>query len=263
MKVKQLSNQQICIYGDRGELIAGINLGRYRPWIYPLCTPNGKNILREFPPDHGFHNGAFFGHYPLVVNGVDHNFWGAPPFRDREDEMRINVGLIQSSVNEITSCNEDTRILLNCRWISYRGEELLEERRSYECSSFAGCYRFKTGSVLKNISQASVLFQQTKFSGHAMRLSHFFCVANGALLLRENDELSIAEVHGKPISKKGVKLLAGQNLDKPNYIEFMESGKSNFFLRDYGLVALNPFFSQSVSIDFGDSFQFESEILLS
>ena len=37
-----------------------------QPWVYPLYTPAGHQVLQEFAFDHPFHNGCFVGLHPVV-----------------------------------------------------------------------------------------------------------------------------------------------------------------------------------------------------
>lgn len=263
MKVRELNRQQICVFNDDDELIAGVNLGRYRPWIYPLFTPSGQNVLREFPPDHGFHNGAFFGHYPLLVNDVGHNFWGAPPFRDENDEMGKHVGIVQSSLRDIVIHKQCAQITLNCNWITDKKEEVIQEVRTYRLSVFPDYYLFKTTSILKNIHPDVITFEKTKCSGHAMRLSHDFCLVNGAKLYKGAKEASVTEVHGQSVPDEGLVIKGSSKLRRSTSIIFTKNSQTIFFLRNYGLTTLNPFFQSTMRLGEHEYFEFSSEVILS
>lgn len=262
MKVRELNRQQICVFNDDDELIAGVNLGRYRPWIYPLFTPSGQNVLREFPPDHGFHNGAFFGHYPLVVDGLAHNFWGAPPFRGKDDEMARSVGTIRSKPREIVEKFGIAEVSLNCEWITENDRKILEEIRVYLFTESCGIYSFKTISRIQNVSSSVLVFEKTKCSGHAMRLSHNFCLQHGASLFLGSGEISLSEAHGLGIPERGVSVHSRSGFHKTSTLNFLGEIGVPLFLRDYGLTAVNPFLSQSKTLLQQEAFQFYSEVFL-
>jgi Methane oxygenase PmoA len=236
MRYDQVSNQESRLYLANGELVAGINIGTYRPWIYPLIAPSGINILREFPPDHGFHNGAFFGHNPVRQDAVNHNFWGAPPFRSDNDPLGLNLGYQKVLANDVRIENASAIITLNIIWIGNNNITLIDETRTITVCYVEGAYKISISSLLKNRLNSSLILGKTKFSGHAFRLDVSALRLKAALYKINNVVHTIDALHEK-IMRKDTFSIATDTAT----LEFSSPDNSVFFVRPYGFVSCNPF----------------------
>lgn len=253
MKVREISKQELHVLNDDGSIIAGINIGYYRPWIYPLCTPSGINVLREFPPDHGFHNGAFFGHYPVLYEEVGNNFWAAPPYRGPTDELSISVGRVSVRETVWESNVRSAIVSLVCFWIDHQESVLLLEKRNYNFELGNASLTARITSNLKNISTKPIKLLHSKCSGHAFRLASMFTEENGAQIYMNNQISSASMAHGVS-TRQNVLSVRAANED----ISFEGTGDSYFFARNYGLISINPFLKTDKILDLNQFFTFSS-----
>jgi hypothetical protein len=60
--------------------------------VFPLYTPSGLTVVREFAFDHPFHNGVFVGQNPVRVGDRIGNFWALPVPRSHDDQICFNIG---------------------------------------------------------------------------------------------------------------------------------------------------------------------------
>lgn len=257
MQVKNIKDKEYQVTTDDGIIVAGVNLGYYRPWIYPLCTPSGLNVLREFPPDHGFHNGAFFGHYPVLHDENEHNFWGAPPFRYEDDEIARNVGRLESSVIK-TSCSDTlVSFQINCDWITDNKKLICREIRSINVSSRMKSTKIEIKSQITNLGSSDLLFRKSKCSGHAYRLASQVTDGIDRSLTLNGCPSSVQEVHERNAYRNCI----GISTDLIS-ISLRASDNCDYFVRDYGLVSANPFLSKSVVLKPNDCYKFDSTMKL-
>ena len=259
MQVREINKQELHVLKDDGSIIAGVNIGYYRPWIYPLCTPAGVNILREFPPDHGFHNGAFFGHYPLVANGLTHNFWGAPPFRSESDEIAVWVGRLSSRLASVKVHENNVTLILDCAWISHEGDTIVDEQRTFSIETSFEQTRLHTKSTLLNTSKQLVSFNKSKCGGHAYRLSAQAFAFEDCIVTTSDNEIGIERAHGTCAEHdKKITISSGKTT-----LELGASPDCFYFVRSYGLVCANPFLELQKKLHANESYTFYSKLVIS
>ena len=71
----------LAVHSGSGRCLGGVGANFCRNFVFPLYTPRGLTVLREFPFDHPFHNGLFVAQHPVRVAGRQGNLWAAPPLR--------------------------------------------------------------------------------------------------------------------------------------------------------------------------------------
>lgn len=257
MRVREVSKQELHVLNDDGSIVAGINVGYYRPWIYPLCTPSGINVLREFPPDHGFHNGAFFGHYPVIYKGVEYNFWGAPPVRGPDDILSTNICRISTEISSIKCESQLTAIELICTWSSIDGLDLMIEKRSHHimCNKAETRYMCKT-SLRSKVSEP-IKLSKTKFSGHTFRLTPYL-FSNDVFITNKYYGVDTDSLHGQAFAGQRFKFRLGNV-----YMTVGASENCHFFLREYGLMSINPFLRADRTLKKDVPFEYYSSVSIS
>jgi hypothetical protein len=210
--------------------IAGLGWHWYRPWLYPLYTPSGNQVLQEFPFDHPFHNGCFVAQHPVRCNGREANFWAVPPPREPNDEIFVNVGRV-----EMLSLGFP---VMKCLWRAPDGAPVLDEERSF---SFEVRERETVCEVTsrKTASYGDVEFPATKFGGICVRVEPQLLPVAGARIIGRHDGPSrfVAYENGR----FGFALLG--------------DGTVPWFLRDYGLASYNPTWKATINIPKGESFE--------
>ena len=254
--------------------IAGFGWNWCRPWIYPLYTPAGRQVLQEFPFDHPFHNGCFTGIHPVIHGDRSHNFWATPPQRSVEDSLLQNLGRVTlSAPPELSVVRDELHALLQLEWTGCHGEPLLYERRSL---------RIQSGGIANQIhihchltACVALTLPRTKFAGVGVRLDPALsALGEGRYAqvwgLRKND---LQAVEAWVSSAKSVldvsacdaTMLHGQALEAACFESAKREGgygllihevfpKVPWFVRDYGLVLLNALQMRDEVLSGGDSF---------
>lgn len=221
-----------------GAPIAGLGQSFMRPWIYPLYTPGGYQVLQEFAFDHPFHNGCFIGWHPIRSDGIDHNFWATPPPRSSPDPMMAHLGRIEATSPPTLAAGPDALAAeLSLAWRSEAGCGLAEERRSLRFWA-AGCgHGVDMRSQLRAIDQPLEL-PQTKFAGIGIRLDPRLTSSCGGNFEGSAGKAGAAALHDQPGTFLRVEASAGSRvfglyLEAPGF-------DLPWFVRDYGLILLNP-----------------------
>ncbi len=221
-----------------GVPIAGIGQSFMRPWIYPLYTPGGYQVLQEFAFDHPFHNGCFIGWHPVRYDGVDHNFWATPPARSAPDPMMTNLGRIEAiSPPSLTAAPDFLTAELALRWRSETGAVLAEELRSLRFWATGCGHGIDLRSQLRAVNHPLEL-PATKFAGIGIRLDPRLTPACGGWFEGSAGKGCAAALHDRP----GDFLRVEANVGDRAFGLYLEAPGFGlpWFVRDYGLILLNP-----------------------
>lgn len=235
-----------------GRLLAGVGWNRYRPWLHPLCTPAGVPVLREFPPDHPFHNGCFVGQHPVRSARGEANFWAVPPERTRHDPVFVRLGRVETepAIGREALADGGVRLVLRCLWHDERDEPLLEEQRRIEVRRVDDAVLCTVASC-KRAAWGPVEFPPTKFGGIAVRLDPRLAPDLGACVLAAGGARGGAEVaHGKPSD-----FVAFEAGGEPRFglTLFGDDPALPWFVRDYGLALWNPTGQRAIALGAGES----------
>lgn len=229
LETRAIPNGLLVFAGER--CLAGIGRHWYRPWLYPLYTPAGNQVLQEFPFDHPFHNGCFVAQHPVRCGGREANLWAVPPPREPNDELFVNVGRVE--VQELSLP------VLKSVWRAPGGEAVLDEERSF---SFEVKERETVCDVAsrKIANYGDVELPATKFGGIGVRVEPRLLPVAGGRIIGKHDAASrfVAYENGR----FGLALM-GSDESVP------------WFVRAYGLVTYNPTWKASLAIRKGESLE--------
>ena len=205
---------------DDGRCVAGIGWNAYRPWLYPLYTPAGRNVLQEFPFDHPFHNGCFVGQSPVLAGGRSSNFW----------DIFSNAGRVEVDSLEFP--------LMKCVWRDAKGEPVLDEERVFKLELR------ERGTVCEVTSRkiaayADLDFPPSKFGGIGVRVDPQLLPVAGARIIGKHEERSSFVAYAN--DRFGLALLC--------------DGVHPWFVRDYGLALYNPTWKTGLRLVKGESLE--------
>lgn len=221
----------------RGLPVAGIGHHFFRPWLFPLYTPGGQQVLQEFAFDHPFHNGCFLGWSPVRINGVDHNFWATPPQRSQPDPMMERLGR-QRLEGEIRTSREGAKLAatMSVSWEAHDGTPLLAEERVFTVYAGPRAHTVHVESTLRPVA-GEVQLPVTKFAGLGVRLDPRLTQAGGAVFSGNAGQGDAGLLHGLPSSFVGIEACHG-----PHRFGLRIASRQAlpWFVRGYGLVLLNP-----------------------
>jgi hypothetical protein len=237
-EIREIPNGMLVFAG--GRCLAGVGRNYYRPWLYPLYTPNGLCVLQEFPFDHPFHNGCFVAQNPVRLGGREANFWAVPPQREASDEVFVHVGRVQSEL-EGRAAESSVLILLRNVWLDERGEPVLDEQRSYEVFLDDDATVCEVTSR-KIAAYGDLEFPASKFGGVAVRVDPRLLPVSGGTIIGQHDSPSAFVAYENAAAGFGVRL-AGSDASVP------------WFVRDYGLAVHNPTWQRALRLQRGDAWE--------
>ncbi len=210
-----------------------------KPYLYPLRTAQGVNVLRSWPMedrpgdphDHIHHRGVWFAH--ADVNGVD--FWNSDPSYHNPKMGRIVV----SKIDRIASGAKSGTIDAQLSWLDPDGLELIHESRKMTFHS--GSPRF-TDFEITVIARRKVNFGDEKDGVFGMRVAAALQEPKGIMLGSSGCHME-AECWGKRgnwVDVSGVvegRMTGIAVFDHPGNPRF----PTYWHARGYGLLAANIF----------------------
>jgi hypothetical protein len=119
-----------------GKLFSVLHFGRdeHKPFLHPLLTPSGKNILRGFPvnplpgdsTDRPHQRGSWMGTEGLSGPSGSEDFWENDPLYPPAHKGKI----VFEKLLEKTAGNDRGTLSLEAHWISSEGKVWVIERRT-------------------------------------------------------------------------------------------------------------------------------------
>jgi hypothetical protein len=168
-------------------VLGGYGTNYFRSWIFPLYTPSGLTVVREFAFDHPFHNGIFVGQNPVRVGDRIGNFWALPIPRSHDDQIRFNIGRMDPQGTPTVEIYEDAvRFTLKSVWVDKSEEPLLDEVRTIRFHTSERATICDTTSE-KTARYGDVKFAQTKFGSIGMRVEERLLPALGGGVISYRD----------------------------------------------------------------------------
>lgn len=209
-----------------------------RPYIYPLLSPSGLAVTRNYPmtkvegepTDHPHHRSMWIGYGD--VNGVD--FWA-----DTDKSGKI----VQKSIDfKPVTIGPYWSIHTTNDWILPDGKKLLQDDRKV---AFYSCQygTLIVTAITLNASECGITFGDTKEGFFAIRVALGMALKDGKGHILNSEGIKDKDAWGKPA--KWVDY-TGEVSGKPVGITMFDShynfGYPTYWhARDYGLVAANPF----------------------
>lgn len=239
MTLKESEGSMKVLDGDK--LITEYRTDWKVPYLYPLTSPSGAIISRHWPTDpsipeeerdHPHHRSMWMGHG--LVNGAD--FWS---FKDDKNAHIVHKGFSgQDTANGIST------FAASLEWIA-QDKKLIDEKRVYTVRK-ADEKTTVLGIESTLVAAEDVVFGDTKEGMIAFRMDR-------TLRLKGKDAKShITDSEGRTDNDtwgkraKWVAYAGPDELGKPVVAAFFDHPSSfryptYWHVRDYGLVAANPF----------------------
>jgi len=248
VKVNERTNMVIERATGRHLGAAGANF--YDVWVFPLYTPAGRTVIREFPFDHPFHNGFFVGQHPLNVGDRVGNFWAHPPRRGPDDHIFVNVGRVDAPREPETEITDDAvRFTFKNVWRDENEDPLLDEVRTVTFRAADDATLCDMTSE-KIASQGAVEYPQTKFGSIGVRVEPRLLPPLGGVVIADGDRRGNAAVTHEDESD----FVAYENDGFGVLLHILDVGvRGPWFIRDYGMAMYNPTWTRSISTPEGGS----------
>ena len=226
-----------------GELFTEFRNDRHVPCLYPLMSPDGTHLTRQYPfvegvtgeeSDHPHHIGLWFAHGS--VN--DHDFW-----HGRKGE-RIKTTQLNPQSTEQNSNDSDAKFEAVLDWVA--GDEvILTEKRTYKITA-TGTDRFIDVTCRLKASEGDVVFGDTKEASFALRVAPTIRqtgdVAQGGIT--NSNGTKDKDAWGK--RAKWVAFHGPDSAGTPTVAAILDHPDNLrhptwWHARDYGLLTANPF----------------------
>ena len=193
--------KQLKVYAD-GRYVAAVQQGKFRPYVYPLFTPAGHNVLQIAPADHLHHLGIFFSHSAVSAErdrgsqpGTDQtstavDFWSAETFQVGP-LPQILVRATDTAVTE-RGVEFDQAI----EWIDGDGGLVVRERR---ITTIAAGPQGNTVDLVTTLEAPGnpVILGQAKDAGIGVRVADQIDVVDGGRIVNANGQENEAETFGQ------------------------------------------------------------------
>jgi hypothetical protein len=239
-----------------GRCLGAAGSNYYATWVFPLYTPAGLTVLREFPFEHPFHNGFFVRQHPVVVGERTGNFWASPPQRGPDDAIFVHVGRADAPAapTRVEPHDSGVRFTFRITWRDENERPLLEELRSVDFH-VADDATICDMSSRKEATCGRVELPQTKFGAIGIRVEPRLLPPMGGRILADGGRCGTAEV----VHEQTSAFVAYENAP-PRAGRFgvlmhilAPDVRGPWFIRDYGMAMFNPTWTQSLSIPAGES----------
>ena len=216
-----------------------------KPYLHPLRSASGKIVTRGFPMENipgesttdQHHRGVWLGYKD--VNGYD--FW-----QNEFSYQNKNAGkVVTRSIDSLTSGKDIGRVRGTFAWLSPSAEAMLEETRTMTFRSDAKWRIVDVDISLKALVDTT--FGDSKDGAFSVRLAEPLTEKNTGTIINSEGGRKMDQTWGKPanwVDYSGE--LYGEKLGVVLF-EHPESfhHPSRWHVRDYGLLAINPFGSNA------------------
>jgi hypothetical protein len=226
-----------------GRWLGACGANFYRPWVFPLYTPRGLTVVREFPFDHPFHNGVFVGQQPVLVAGRTGNLWAAPPARSFDDKLSKDVGRVDlpKGQPEVEIAADGVRFTFRGVWRDEQERPVIDEVRTV-------AFRAVEDATICDVTSEKIAtygpaeYPRTKFGAVGARVETRLLPPLGGVILADAGRRGGAEV----VHESESDFVAYEN-DLPGagrvglLMHILDEGvRGPWFIRDYGMAMYNP-----------------------
>ncbi|MDP6706052.1 MAG: PmoA family protein [Alphaproteobacteria bacterium] len=234
-----------------GRVLLALTQGPFRPYIYPLYTPSGQQVLEESPADHPHHNGVWVGsdhvHCRFPLDGGRHED-GTYCFYVNETFQGRARGRIESTAVAGAALDDggfEIRLSAQwrgpCEWGAPEGRVLATEERTVAVHSGGDAHVIDLASELRP-TEWELGLGPTRHAYFGIRAAESMRVTAGGRLsdaagAADQEAISAGSAawvdYSGPLAagaEAGIAILAGAGFEPPGW-----------FATDWGVVQLNPF----------------------
>lgn len=265
MPFKTIVNERthMAVESESGRCLGAVGTNFYRNWVFPLYTPSGLTVVREFPYDHPFHNGCFVGQHPIKVGGREANYWAAPPRRSDTDAIFVNVGRMDSPKEpECRERGNGVRYVYKGVWRDESGEPVIDEVRTVDLFAAPDATICDMHSE-KIAAYGPAKFPKTKYGAIGIRVEPRLLPAFGSVVLGDSGREGTADVVHEQESDYVAyqnQLPDGRTFGVCMHILNAET-RGPWFIRDYGMALFNPTWTQSIEVPRDESWTLSLRII--
>jgi hypothetical protein len=212
-----------------------------KPYLHPLRSVSGKIVTRSFPMENVPHESITDQHHRGVwlgykdVNGFD--FW----HNEFSYQSKIAGKVVTRSIDNLKSGKDRGSFRGIFAWLSPAGEPLLEETRTMAFHGDAKLRIVDVDLTLKAV--IDIVFGDSKDGAFSVRLAEPLTEKNSGTIVNSEGGRKMEQTWGKQAS--WVDYSGELNGEKLGIAMFEHPDSfhhpSRWHVRDYGLLAVNPF----------------------
>lgn len=240
-----------------GRMLGGFGANYYRPWVFPLYTPEGVTVLQEFPYDHPFHNGLWVAQGPLRFADLDVHFWPAPPMRKANEQLFAHMGRMEcAEAPQIEQHRGGLRFTLPVIWRDKDENPILDEVRTVVFYGTADATICDMWSA-KTATYGTVVYEQSKFGSVGIRVEPRLLPQFGGTVIADGGRRGTADI---AIDQR-CQFVAYEN-EIPGQkrsgvmmtiLGDTDNAQGPWFVRDYGMAMYNANRNQSITSEKGQT----------
>ena len=249
--------------GSPARFLGAFGASYWRSWVFPLYTPAGQTVVREFPFEHPWHNGVFVAQNPVRVGSREGNFWALPLPRQADDHLMAHMGRMDPRHEPEAEVTADgVRFTLNSTWRDEQEEPLIDELRTVSLRALPDATVCDMMSR-KTAAYGAAEFGRKKFGSIGMRVEprllpplggQVLAGRDGRLERGAADEVANARAcdavaYEADVAGVGVFGVCMMILDN----SASEDRRGPWFIRDYGQATFNATQDASIHVAEGDT----------
>ena len=253
-----------------GKPVFAFSQGEYRHYLYPVYTPSGVAVTTESPLDHPHHNSIWIAadhlsaYLPFAGDQweeADYNFYVNETFQGRAPG-RIISNSIQEVRGDVYSISQSLVWRGPPEWGAPQGRDLATEER---------VYRIRTDRIATVIDLHSRLkpggwklrIGPTRHAYFGVRLIESLRPSAGAKIRDaegRTDPQAINRAHSAWVDCSGT--IGACREAGVTVIPQSSRETLSWFVREWGLISVNPFRDQAVVLDEGSSLDFRVRVIV-
>lgn len=256
---QHLSHDQygFLVLDETGErCLGGLGANYYRPWVFPLYTPDGVTVLQEFPFDHPFHNGLWIAQGPIRLGDKIVHLWPMPPHRKPGETLFTHLGRMESlGAPTVEPHAAGVRFTFQTIWRSGDGDPIVDETRTVDLYSVDDATVCDVRSV-QTASYGALVYETTKFGSACIRVDPRLLPTTVGEVMADGGRRGKAEVAlQQPNDYVAYEGPIGNGRRAGVLLAVPGQRPHTWFIRDYGLATYNPTMEEDIHIAEGASWQ--------
>ena len=257
----------------RGKPVVGFTQGPHRSYLYPVYSPQGYLLTSESPADHPHHNSVWVAadhvHCLFPTGGarryeegtycfyVNETFQGRAAGRIEETECRAEEG-----GEDLLQVVQRLRWQGPVEWGSAEGKCILSETRTTSVQVTESLYRIEIRSRIEP-TDWDLRIGPTRHAYFGVRVSESMQVKEGGRVVASDGCSDVRRISGSLaewIDYSGP--VGGGHRAGITIVPGIDPAAGEWFVTDWGTVAINPFLNSSPTLAAGDALECRLLLLL-
>jgi hypothetical protein len=233
----------------RGCVLGAFGSNTQRQWVYPLYTPKGHQVLREYPFDHAPHNGIFVGQRPIRWANRTITIWHYGELHPKRETGRV----IADDKPTVSMFPQGIRFEASNTWVDFDEHPAVAEQRRvdlYQIDDATICDVWST----QRAAYGRLEYPQSQHGSIGVRVEDRFLPALGGRLLSDHGMGQEAAInHSGSTYVAFESELTGMGVLGICVMPLTGAPDGPWYVRDYGMAMLCPTQYQPIIIETHES----------